>query len=192
MQDTNTATGGNDDKVAAQPPMQPPPQRTPEPAPVQGETTPMQPPLRQTPEPAPVRGETAWGRWSNAGSLVSLELDLEALGLDGVRAKALSVEVAEGWLCVQRATDEGKGPPVLFGRFAQTMEEDDLVWGVEEGADGRRVVCIEVPKQPVVGGVGASVDCIFDESLCIQGESVVEPGLSQGTITLQLPKSCPS
>ena len=34
----------------------------------------------------------------------------------------------------------------------------------------------------------ASVDCIFDESLHIRGQPCLQAGLSQGTITLDLPQ----
>ena len=41
----------------------------------------------------------------------------------------------------------------------------------------------------VKGGAGATVDCIFDESLHIHGKPCVVPGLSQGTITIQMPQA---
>ena len=63
----------------------------------------------------------------------------------------------------------------------------------EEAADGSRTLCIEVPKREVrVGAVGAVADCIFDESLHVLGEPCIRPGLSQGTITMNLPRSCPT
>ena len=73
----------------------------------------------------------------------------------------------------------------------QVVDADGLMWGIEESSDGSRVLCIEIPKLGSVNRVGAVADCIFDESLHIRGEPCLRPGLSQGTITLTLPRSCP-
>jgi len=60
------------------------------------------------------------------------------------------------------------------------------MWGVEEDADGRRLLCIELPK--VRGGRQAAVaDCVFDETLCVRGEPCLAAGLSQGRISIELP-----
>ena len=77
-------------------------------------------------------------------------------------------------------------PPLLFGRLAQRVAGAELMWGVEEVADGRRLLCIELPK--VRGGRQAAVaDCVFDETLCVRGEPCLAAGLSQGRISIELP-----
>ena len=100
----------------------------------------------------------------------------------------MSSQVEEG--CLLCGLPEADSPPLLFGRFAQPVAATELEWGVDENADGRRVLCVEVPKKVARGA--ATVDCIFDESLHINGEPCLVDGLSRGTITLQMPPSCPS
>ena len=104
-----------------------------------------------------------------------------------VQSKRLSVEVEEGFLF---AKEEGvEGPPLIFGRLLQPVVASELMWGVDDAADGEgRALCIELPKKAAPGGVGASVDCVFDETLHVHGEPCLLPGLSLGTITLTLPK----
>ena len=52
------------------------------------------------------------------------------------------------------------------------------MWGIEE-QDDERLLCIELPMLPIdVSNRVTSVDCIFDESLEVLGESCLEPGLS--------------
>jgi len=153
------------------------------------------------PPPAPLRGEEPWGRWSQSDASVNIEFFLE----DSVRGRDVVCEVAEGWLCVgidrsyggfyedgvwggEEVINEDEGtPPLIFGRFAQRVVGSELSWTIDEEADGRRTLCIELPKHKRNTGDRASVDCIFDESLHINGTSCVVPGLSQGTITLDLP-----
>jgi hypothetical protein len=102
----------------------------------------------------------------------------------------LDVEIAEGWLGVQPTGDV---PPLLVGRFASPMLSSELDWGIDEGAEGQRVLCIEIPKKhQSARAIGATCDCIFDESLHVNGEPCLEPGLSQGTITVQMPPTCPT
>ena len=62
-----------------------------------------------------------------------------------------------------------------------------MQWTVDEEADGQRTLCIEVPKYQRNEFDRATVDCIFDESLHVNGVSCLVPGLSQGSITLDMP-----
>ena len=134
------------------------------------------------PPTAPSRGETEWGSWTHTSDSVNLEIYIE----DDVQAKSLNVEVAEGWLGVE--TGEEGVPPLLVGRLAQPVQVSELMWAVDEGSDGKRVLCIELPKKDG-GRIGAAqADCIFDETLHIEGKPCLVPGLSQGTITLDLPQ----
>ena len=59
----------------------------------------------------------------------------------------------------------------------------------QEDSSGARVLCIELPKREPPSGTGraAKVDCVFDESLHVRGTPCLRPGLSQGTITIDLP-----
>ena len=164
---------GSVDDLAAEPA----PQRPPQP----------QPPQQEAPPPAPIRGDEQWGTWSNFRGAVYLEIFID----ESVRSKFLRVEAAEGWLLAgEDVEDENAPPPMVFGRFAQPVEASELTWAVDENSDGQRVLCIELPKKEmaVQGGAGATVDCIFDESLHIHGKPYVVPGLSQGTITIQMPQ----
>ena len=83
----------------------------------------------------------------------------------------------------------------LIAQDWQTQEAPtSLMWTVDEVADDQRVLCIEISKRevPLRAGAGATIDCIFDESLHIHGEPCLNcPGLSSGTITIQMPPSCP-
>ena len=97
----------------------------------------------------------------------------------------------EGWLFAQPDVDDV--PPLIVGRFATPVLSSELEWAIDAGADGQRVLCIEVPKKRLSArAVGATCDCLFDESLHVNGEPCLEPGLSQGTLTLQMPPTCPS
>jgi len=137
------------------------------------------------PPPAPRSGTQPWGRWSHEGDSIELDIRLP----EGARGKDVTCEVAEGWLCVQVAQAQIKGePPLLFGRLALPVDRTELMWGVELDDDDERFLCIELPLLPVDPRAKARVDCIFDESLTVNGEACLAPGLSQGTITLQLPE----
>lgn len=63
------------------------------------------------------------------------------------------------------------------------MLVDELSWviddDVDEEGEARRLLCIELPKKsfPSGTGKGARVDCIFDESLHIDGT------LARGALT---------
>jgi len=130
----------------------------------------------------PSRGEAEWGSWTHTSDSVNLELYIE----EGVQAKSLNVEIAEGWLGVE--TGKPGVPPLLVGRLAQPVQVSELMWAVDEASDGQRVLCIELPKKDG-GRIGAAqADCIFDETLHIEGKPCLVPGLSQGTITLDLPE----
>jgi len=138
--------------------------------------------------PAPTRGDEAWGRWSHSPAAMYLELFLE----EGISARKLSVEIAEGWLFVSGsggidASDEpGAPPPLLFGRLAQPVLVDEMSWAVDEDSGGNRVLCVELPKKQ--SEMAATADCWFDETLQINGEPALVAGLSHGTITITLPK----
>ena len=148
------------------------------------------------PAPAPTSGEESWGRWSHNPSEIYLELLLDADDPDvpSIKTKGLVVDVAEGFLCVGRdvdaAVDEGLDvSPIVFGRLLQPVLVDELNWAVDEDRDGRRVLCVELPKKKTQSaGSSARVDCCFDETLHIHGEPVLVAGLSQGTITYNIPE----
>ena len=156
---------------------EPPPQPPQPPKPPQ--------PLQQAPPPAPLRGDENWGSWSLAGWNVNLDVFID----DSVSSKEVRVEVAEGWLIAGVDSDrDDTPPPFLFGRFAQPVEEGELTWTIDEDSDGRRVLCIELPKKKSSPVAGVTIDCIFDESLHVNGEPCPDcPGLSKGTITIQMP-----
>ena len=146
------------------------------------------PPLdEQAPPPmAPQQGTETWGTWSRAGDSVYIEVFID----DAVRTNEVRVEFMEGWLLAGVDNDSDDAPPpFLFGRFAQPVEEQDLNWAIDDAPDGKkRVLCIELPKKESPTA-GVSIDCIFDESLHVNGEPCVGcPGLSSGTITIQMPE----
>ena len=131
-------------------------------------------PARSSPAtvmPVPRSGSEAWGRWSHEEDSISLELTLP----DGLRAKQLICEVSkEGVMRV-----EGQGEQLLSGRLALPCDRSELAWLVDEQDDGSRLLCIEVPMLPIdTSRRLASVDCIFDESLRVNGEPCLTPGLS--------------
>ena len=142
------------------------------------------------PQGAPSQGRQEWGSWSHTQEEIALEISLP----EDVRTKDLVVEVVEGWLLAahEQQTDTSEAdvplpPPLLFGRLAQPVVATELMWGVDDDTDGRRLLTITLPKKDR-GRVGAAqADCIFDESLHVGGEPCIQPGLSQGTITLDLP-----
>mmetsp|Transcript_36001 Transcript_36001/g.116265 ORF Transcript_36001/g.116265 Transcript_36001/m.116265 type:complete len:289 (-) Transcript_36001:160-1026(-) len=162
--------------------------------------------------PTPTRGEQPWGRWENGERCASVSLYLD----DAVKGRDVCCEVVEGWLLIridesrevlyedgvwggEEVIDAGDGgPPLLFGRLAQPVVAGDLEWVIEEeeregeeergrGA-ARRVLTVEMPKAAASGA--ASADCIFDETLVVGGVPCLAPGLSQGVLTVQLPRPC--
>ena len=180
---------GLDKDLLQEPPLPPEPEKAT--AAESSSTPPLPEPPQPERPPAPQQGSEPWGLWSNAGRDVYLELFLDA----EVKAKELSVEVAEGWLLAGWDRGDDSPPPYVFGRFAQPVEATALQWAVDEIPDGRRILCIELPKTEASlrAGAGATIDCIFDESLHIHGEPWGQiPGLSSGTITIQMPSSCPT
>lgn len=162
--------------------------------------------------PTPTRGEQPWGRWENGERCASVSLYLD----DAVKGRDVCCEVVEGWLLIridesrevlyedgvwggEEVIDAGDGgPPLLFGRLAQPVIAGGLEWlieeeereGEEEGGRGaaRRVLTVEMPKAAASGA--ASADCIFDETLVVGGVPCLAPGLSQGVLTVQLPRPC--
>lgn len=148
----------------------------------QQSSPPPSPPQATEPKIAPQQGEESWGRWSRAGKNVYMELFLD----ESINVKEVRVEVAEGWLLagVDSERDDDP-PPFVFGRFAQPVAATQLSWAVDEDVNDRRVLCIDLPKKEASlrQGAGATIDCIFDESLHIHGEPCLDcPGLSSGTV----------
>lgn len=129
------------------------------------------PGLMSQAEPAPRSGTQPWGRWSHEEDDVELELALP----EGTRAKELLCEVSrEGLMRIER-----DGAPLLVGRLALPVDRAELEWVVEEQADGSKLLCVEVPLLPIeTGKLAASVDCIFDDSLRVNGAPCAAPGLS--------------
>ena len=124
------------------------------------------------PAPTPRSGTQPWGRWSHEGESVELELALP----DGVRARDLSCEVSKPGL--MRVLAKSQSQPLLSGQLALRVDRTELVWTVEEQDDGRRLLCIELPLYPQDPNDMQYVDCMFDESLRINGEPCLAPGLS--------------
>jgi len=122
-------------------------------------------------QPTPRSGRQAWGRWSHEDDAIELDLALP----DGSRAKELVCEVSkDGVMRVERA-----GERLLHGKLALPVDRTELTWMVEEQGDGSKLLCIELPMLPIdTSRRMASVDCIFDESLAINGVPCIEPGLS--------------
>ena len=128
----------------------------------------------------PRRGVTRGVRWEHGERSITLEFEID----DDVRAKQIACELGEGFLCVQVPAEST--PPRLFGRLAQPVHPE-VLWSVDEDGDGRRLLCVELEKTARNTGP-AVADCVFDESLAIDGESVVEDGLSRGTISFEMPE----
>ena len=71
------------------------------------------------------------------------------------------------------------GDNLLSGKLALPVDRTELMWVVEEQSDGSKLLCIELPMLPIDTSLrSTSVDCIFDESLTIDGQSCMVPGLS--------------
>ena len=119
----------------------------------------------------PRSGAETWGRWSHEGDGINLELALPA----GARAKELTCQVSrDGTMHVQC-----KEEALLSGKLALPVDRTELVWVVEEQSNGSKLLCIEVPMLPIDTSVrSTTVDCIFDESLLVNGQPCMSPGLS--------------
>jgi hypothetical protein len=124
-----------------------------------------------SPPPTPRRGEQPWGHWSHEGEEIELSLALPP----GTSAKELSCTVTKE----QRMVVEAGGAQLLAGTLALPVDRADLSWLVETLDDGSKLLCIELPLLPIdTSGRSRSVDCIFDESLVVNGEPCRVPGLS--------------
>jgi len=122
-------------------------------------------------EPTPRSGTQEWGRWSHEEDSIVLDLALPA----GVRAKDLTCEVSKSG--VMRI--ESSGEPLLVGTLALPVDRTELAWLVETQDDGSKLLSIELPMLPIdTSNRLTSVDCIFDESLQINGQPCMAPGLS--------------
>lgn len=122
-------------------------------------------------EPTPRSGTQEWGQWSHEGDNINLDLTLP----EGTRAKELSCTVSkEGIMCVAR-----QGEDLLVGKLALPVDRTELAWLVEEQDDGSKLLSIEVPMLAIdTSSRMTSVDCIFDESLVVNGQPCLAPGLS--------------
>ena len=85
------------------------------------------------------------------------------------------------------AAESREKSPLFTGKLALPVDRSELVWGVEEQDDGRRLLCIELPLAPADPRNTKRVDSIFDESLTVNGEPCLAPGLSQGKDTAHTP-----
>ena len=141
-------------------------------------------------------GAQSWGSWKHQTTSIHLELVLAP----EVKPANVRCEVGEGFLCAwQDASydafyedgvwngeavieDENPVPPILFGRFAQIVLAAGLEWDVE-ARDGSNVLSISLPKPTAIDVVdGTSIsDAIFDETLHLNGEQCLLPGLSVPT-----------
>lgn len=83
-------------------------------------------------------GIEAWGRWSQTERDITLELPVA----DETRGKQVRCEVSAGALEV-RVGDE----LVFAAELAQQVRPTDLEWVLDTLCDGRKVVCIELPKR---------------------------------------------
>lgn len=116
-------------------------------------------------------GDSLLKRWSHEDESVELDLELP----DGVRAKDLVCEVSK--LGAMRV--ESPGRTLLSGQLALPVDRTELTWLVEGQDDGSKLLCIELPMLPIdTGSRSRAVDCIFDESLMLDGQPCLEPGLS--------------
>jgi len=112
----------------------------------------------------PRHGREPWGTWSH-GSDISLELYVDA----ATRGKDVRVECLVGFLDV-RCNDV----PLLSGRLAQQVVATDLEWTLDELDDGKRVLCLLLPKRQ--SGEGLDEAPVFT-SLRVGGAKYEAPGL---------------
>ena len=117
--------------------------------------------LRWT-ESSSTSGIEAWGTWSQTERDVTFELYVA----DETRGKQVSCEVSAGVLDVRVS-----GEPVFHGELAQQLRPTDLEWVLDTLSDGRKVVCVELPKR------GDSSGPLF-LSVRMGGEEVAAHGLA--------------
>ena len=123
-------------------------------------------------QPTPRSGTQAWGQWSHEADSIVLDLALP----EGVRAKELICEVSKSGVM---RVESNTGESFLLGTLALPVDRTELMWVVEEQDDGSKLLCIELPMLPIdTSRRMLSVDCIFDESLVINGQQCLAPGLS--------------
>ena len=91
---------------------------------------------------------------------------------EGARARDVVCEVVNGFLHVSLTDSE-----LLSGRLALTVDRTELMWGVEDEDDGRRLLCIELPLAPADPSNTVRVDSVFS-SLAIRGSQCLALGLS--------------
>jgi len=126
----------------------------------------------------PLTGSAPWGSWAQSadGRLISLELWVDA----SARAADIRCECLVGFLDV-RCQDE----PLLSGRLAQEVRSTELEWTLEESnSDGKRALCIELPKRErsvVVDESGRFADAIFS-SVRVASQEYAVPGLVTGKV----------
>lgn len=123
----------------------------------------------------PRSGVEPWGTWSQSADSVYLELHVDG----ATRAADVRCECLVGFLDV-RCSDE----PVLSGRLAQQVLPTELSWALDEGADGGKLLCVELPKREASGAVdsaGCFADALFS-SLRVGSEEILEPGLVSGRV----------
>jgi len=126
----------------------------------------------------PRTGSAPWGSWAQSadGRLISLELWVDA----STRAADIRCECLVGFLDV-RCQDE----PLLSGRLAQEVRSTELEWTLEESnSDGKRALCIELPKRErsvVVDESGRFADAIFS-SVRVASQEYAVPGLVTGKV----------
>ena len=121
--------------------------------------------------PAPRRGEQPWGSWSHEGEEIELSLSLPP----GTRAKDVSCTVSKESILLV----ETNGEQLLTGKLALPVDRMELSWLVETLDDESKLLCLELPLLPIdTSDRSRSVDCIFDESLVVNGKPCRAPGLS--------------
>ena len=127
--------------------------------------------LATTPGSAlPKSGREEWGTWMQSDSEMCLELFVP----DETRGKQVRCEVLVGFLDV-RVDDV----PLLSGRLAQEARPLDLQWLLDTQADGRKVLCIDLPKRSEAkrGDKVLCIDGPLFKSLRVDGEAVATSGL---------------
>ena len=81
-------------------------------------------------EAAATSGNEEWGQWSHTALDINVELILD----EHTDARSLAVDMAEGWLFAGSDLNAEKGglrAPLLYGRLAQPVLADELVWTLD-------------------------------------------------------------